>query len=260
MTHTNWYGTDTDRYVTSYDRKSLTPRANRGILLFIMHKYGDTREDGKVFVAYGTHYKGGEYWVTREKFEERQERRREYYNDPKRRRQNRLARKLRHKERMENDPEYRENRQAKERERMAKYRQTDSYKVRNKERMQEARQRDSGVRGSGKRLQKGDIAPDGRVVLLLSGRHPVLVTAEEFIEKNGRLPKKPFRPLKRGDVRDDGKVFWRYKENYKNGEMWVTPERFRELAATEKRPVSAAKRREYNRRYATKKLLREAGC
>jgi hypothetical protein len=30
--------------------------------------------------------------------------------------------------------------------------------------------------------------------------------------------------LKRGDIREDGKVFWGYKKRYKNGQYWMTPE------------------------------------
>ena len=32
--------------------------------------------------------------------------------------------------------------------------------------------------------------------------------------------------LKRGTLREDGMVFWGYEKGYKNGERWVTPERF----------------------------------
>ena len=38
------------------------------------HKKGDMREDGKVFVSKQKHLKGGEYWVTPEKFVQLQER------------------------------------------------------------------------------------------------------------------------------------------------------------------------------------------
>lgn len=33
------------------------------------HRYGDVREDGKVFVAYSKTCRGGEYWVTPERFQ-----------------------------------------------------------------------------------------------------------------------------------------------------------------------------------------------
>ncbi len=32
---------------------------------------------------------------------------------------------------------------------------------------------------------------------------------------------------KKGDARDDGKVFWKYDKRYTNGEYWVTPERYK---------------------------------
>lgn len=31
---------------------------------------------------------------------------------------------------------------------------------------------------------------------------------------------------KRGEVRDDGKIFWTYQKGYKNGERWITKESF----------------------------------
>lgn len=34
------------------------------------------------------------------------------------------------------------------------------------------------------------------------------------------------RRFKRGDVREDGKVFWRYEKKFLNGECWVTSEQF----------------------------------
>ena len=33
---------------------------------------------------------------------------------------------------------------------------------------------------------------------------------------------------KRGDVREDGKIFWAYGKRYSNGEWWVSPEKFEE--------------------------------
>jgi len=42
---------------------------------------------------------------------------------------------------------------------------------------------------------------------------------------------KPERRLKRGDVREDGKVFWAYGKNYANGERWVTRSQFDKYAA-----------------------------
>jgi hypothetical protein len=40
---------------------------------------------------------------------------------------------------------------------------------------------------------------------------------------------------KRGDIREDGMVFIRYEKNCKNGEYWVTPEKFNELIEKEKK-------------------------
>jgi hypothetical protein len=39
-------------------------------------------------------------------------------------------------------------------------------------------------------------------------------------------PPKHLRTLKRGDVREDGRVFWQYNKPSKDGEMWLTQEAF----------------------------------
>lgn len=37
--------------------------------------------------------------------------------------------------------------------------------------------------------------------------------------------------LKRGAIRDDGKVFWAYYKHLPNGEYWVSPERYKTLSS-----------------------------
>lgn len=37
------------------------------------------------------------------------------------------------------------------------------------------------------------------------------------------------KKLKRGDIREDGKVFWGYRKASKNGEYWTSPERFADM-------------------------------
>jgi len=49
--------------------------------------------------------------------------------------------------------------------------------------------------------------------------------------KDNRPPKEQ-RTLKRGDARGDGMIFWQYSSTYKNGEMWVTPAKFKERKLT----------------------------
>lgn len=44
--------------------------------------------------------------------------------------------------------------------------------------------------------------------------------------------------LKRGDVREDGKVFWLYDKSIKSGEWWATPERFAELRCKEQKDLA----------------------
>lgn len=53
------------------------------------------------------------------------------------------------------------------------------------------------------------------------------------MRKDNRPPKEE-RTLKRGDVREDGMVFFTYSPNYKDGERWVTASKFSELIAKEK--------------------------
>ena len=50
--------------------------------------------------------------------------------------------------------------------------------------------------------------------------------------------------LHRGDVREDGKVFWTYNPTYRDGERWLTPEQFaaRKAEEAEKRAASSLKR------------------
>ena len=55
--------------------------------------------------------------------------------------------------------------------------------------------------------------------------------------------------LKRGDTREDGMVFWGYAKSVKNGEWWVSPEKF-----AEKRENEAARKRD---RYANDPEYRE---
>jgi len=41
--------------------------------------------------------------------------------------------------------------------------------------------------------------------------------------------------MKKGYTREDGKIFWSYDKKAKNGEYWVTPERFLSLIENKKR-------------------------
>ena len=49
------------------------------------------------------------------------------------------------------------------------------------------------------------------------------------------------KPLRRGDVREDGFVFVRYHPNYKNGEYWISPNRYAQA-----QPVSSTRNRNRN--------------
>jgi hypothetical protein len=43
------------------------------------------------------------------------------------------------------------------------------------------------------------------------------------------------RRHERGDVREDGKIFWNYGKMYKNGEYWLTPEKFEHVSNQRKK-------------------------
>lgn len=56
---------------------------------------------------------------------------------------------------------------------------------------------------------------------------------------------------KRGDVGPDGRVFWRYKKERKNGEWWVTPEKYEsnreKIAEKERKRYKANREKELER-------------
>ena len=60
----------------------------------------------------------------------------------------------------------------------------------------------------------------------------------------------PVKRLRKGDVREDGRVFWQYGPNYANGEYWVAPEEFAASKATEK-AQQAKKRADLSEKKAT---------
>ena len=55
----------------------------------------------------------------------------------------------------------------------------------------------------------------------------------------------PVKKLKRGDVREDGMVFWNYERGYIGGMRWVTTEKYSDL------------KRRSRERYASNRLIRE---
>ena len=102
-----------------------------------------------------------------------------------------------------------------------------------------------------KRLRRGDVREDGMVFLAyasgcVDGKY--WTTPEEFAAtkaaekvrqakkqtdlyiKKATLPTK----LRRGDLREDGMVFWAYAASCLNGEQWFTPDEFAAKKATEK--------------------------
>lgn len=51
--------------------------------------------------------------------------------------------------------------------------------------------------------------------------------------KDNRPPKEE-RTLKCGDIGKDGRVFWSYQASYKNGEIWLTQDKFNKMLAKER--------------------------
>ena len=84
-------------------------------------------------------------------------------------------------------------------------------------------------------LKLGDIRDDGMVFVgyridSKSGEYWMRKEVYQKMVDNQRAkdyrPPKHLRNLRRGDVREDGKVFWRYDKYRLNGEAWVTKEYF----------------------------------
>ena len=87
-----------------------------------------------------------------------------------------------------------------------------------------------------RKLKRGDIRKDGMIFWCynrssINGEH--WLSEEDFIKYKEAIPKrkdnrppKEQRTLKRGDKREDGKLFWRYKASAKDGEEWFDKEEF----------------------------------
>lgn len=71
--------------------------------------------------------------------------------------------------------------------------------------------------------------------------------------KDNRPPKEE-RTLKRGDVREDGMVFWAYAANAKNGEHWRKPEKFQSALkrSSDWDKENRERRAEFTRRYRSR--------
>lgn len=108
-----------------------------------------------------------------------------------------------------------------------------------------------------KRHKRGDVREDGKIFWRYGPSYPNgewWLTPEEFAakktkeaEKRAALSaKKATLPtkLRRGDIREDGKIFWCHKPSCPNGEHWMTPEQFAAEKAKEeeKRAALSAKK------------------
>ena len=108
--------------------------------------------------------------------------------------------------------------------------------------------------GQEKRFKRGDIREDGKVFWqylkrALNGEY--WVSPERFLLLRNTVKScDKYVPIeerkhKRGDIREDGMVFWNYKKRAKNGESWITKERFLQEMQIEKK--AGAKFRKNNR-------------
>ncbi len=108
--------------------------------------------------------------------------------------------------------------------------------------------------GQEKRLKRGDVRADGMVFWqylkrALNGEYWVSQERFKLLRKTVKNSDKyvPIseRKYRRGDIREDGMIFWQYKKRASNGESWMTKERFLKELETEKR--AGAKFRKNNR-------------
>ena len=102
-----------------------------------------------------------------------------------------------------------------------------------------------------KRLRRGDVREDGKRFWCYDSNFASgewWLTPEDFAAKKaaeraknaGRKANLSAKKvalttkLHRGDVREDGKIFWKYGPSYANGEYWMTPEQFATKQTAEK--------------------------
>lgn len=102
-----------------------------------------------------------------------------------------------------------------------------------------------------KRLRRGDVREDGMVFWAYgksyaNGENWLL--PEKFshrescrkervraiCETRKEKRKNTVESLRRGDIRGDGKIFWRYGYSFKNGEQWVSPDEYITLETSRK--------------------------
>lgn len=117
------------------------------------------------------------------------------------------------------------------------------------------------------KLRRGDTREDGMVFLCYATsctNGEWWITSEAFAAKKAKEAKKnaslsakkaalPIK-LSRGDIGEDGKLFWQYSVSHANGEHWLTPEAF----AAKKDKINKSSRNRYatDPLYAIKYRLR----
>jgi hypothetical protein len=177
------------------------------------HKRGDTREDGKIFWAYGKRYSNGEGWITPEKFA--------------------------------------------------------AEKAKEEEKRADLSAKKAALTT---KLRRGDVREDGAVfwayaASCLNGEQwftPDEFAAKKATEKAKEAKKRAALSAKKaalttklrcGETREDGRVFWKYGPSYPNGEWWLTPEEF--AAKQRRRNIRHRERRATDPLFALKCRLRE---
>lgn len=84
-------------------------------------------------------------------------------------------------------------------------------------------------------------------------RHPQPQMNADFTEAvtpTSTPTSQPVKILRRGDVREDGRIFWAYAPDYVDGEWWITPEKYATKKAA-KEAQRAKKKAELSEKKAT---------
>jgi hypothetical protein len=107
------------------------------------------------------------------------------------------------------------------------------------------------------KLKRGDVREDGKVFWLYQkackdGEY--WISPEKFNLYSKREKQRSIsrvlpleRPLKCGDIREDGKVFWAYNKTCTNSENWITREKFEERKSRHNDDENKLKRAKYNK-------------
>lgn len=97
-----------------------------------------------------------------------------------------------------------------------------------------------------KRFRRGDVREDGRIFWCYHKRDgETWFTSEQFIRRHAaskrrtvrlsRRPEKVEERIRRGSIREDGKIFWAYSTACASGERWLSKEQYAYWIAAQRR-------------------------